>query len=243
MQETLLRREEQANDMRYNDVRLNRGIDYSNYFNQQQDYSMYSNNYLPAAPAQNDVYTSSTSDNINLNINDYNMYAVNQQANMFAQAPLYQQTNYYDYQTNAYNNVSAQASTRPTEYYQPQAVNHNIFRPVHQQQMNEAVSYNAGVQSKPKVKNKMAITLIAVYFLIIAVCAALILVNVFAGASSATVNAVSSAAVQESGSVYTLSSEGNLVEMQKTAKVIDYKYDTSTNWFDKLCDKIGNKLG
>lgn len=241
MYETLMKREEQLNENRYNDTRLNRGIEYVDNYAQSDFANTYINNYLPAVPYQNDAYTSCESDNINMNVNEYDMYAMNQQANMYAQAPIYQPQNIYDYQQNAYNNVSAQAQTRPTQYYQQQPVYRNMFVP--QQNQEETItSYRAPAKAKGK-KNKMVYACIAVYFMIIAVCAALILVNVFAGNTSVVASSSAAAIAEEANVAYAVNQTGATVNIAKTEKVIDYSYDTTTNWFDKLCDKIGSKLG
>ena len=81
--------------------------------------------------------------------------------------------------------------------------------------------------------------------MIVAVCAALIIVNVVAaaGATQATAATVADSVYTSDSVYYTVDEGGNVTEMAKTEQIVDYKYDTTTNWFDRLCDKIGNILG
>ena len=112
-------------------------------------------------------------------------------------------------------------------------------------QINQEYEYEKTIPQKSKAKNKTTKALIAVYFLIVAIAAALIIVNVVAAASAATVTAatVETAAASEDAVYYTVDDNGSISEMAKSEQVVDYVYYTSTNWFDRLCDKIGNILG
>lgn len=102
-------------------------------------------------------------------------------------------------------------------------------------------SFKRVKSTKKKSTNKMAKLMVAVYFFIISVCAALILINIVAGSSAAK-------AVENQNNInYTYSEDttyfadknGEVTEMSLTAPIIDYSYDESTNWFDKMCDTIG----
>ena len=112
-------------------------------------------------------------------------------------------------------------------------------------QYAQEYEYEKTVPQKSKIKNKTTKALIAVYFVIVAIAAALILVNVIAAAGATTATAASVDAVVSAEDVvfYTMDEAGNVVEMTPSEQVVNYVYDTSTNWFDRLCDKIGNILG
>ena len=205
-------------------------------------------NRLPSYQPQNDYYMNQQSDNINMHANPYDMYQmVQQNANYYAQsnyAPYYNDQQYY-------NNVSANVETHPTNMYQQAQVQQNdyMYYGYSAPQMGQVVPENNGyektIPQKSKAKNKTTKALIAVYFLIVAICAALIIVNVVAAASAATATAatVETGAYNAESVYYTVDESGNVTQMEKTAQVVDYKYDTSTNWFDKMCDKIGKLLG
>ena len=201
-------------------------------------------NRMPSYQPQNDYYTQVQSDNINMNVNAYDMSGMVQQnvAN-YSQA-----MNYYPYynEQQYFNNVSANVETHPTHFYQPAQTNDYMYYQAPQMgQINQEYEYEKTVPQKGKIKNKTTKMLIAVYFLIVAIAAALIIVNVVAAAGATTVTAatVEEPAYSVNSVYYTVDSNGNVSEMSKTAQVIDYSYDTSTNWFDRLCDKIGNILG
>ena len=199
-------------------------------------------NRLPSYQPQNDYYMDPQSDNVNLNANPYEMYQMVQQ-----NANYYQQASYYPYynEQQYLNNVSANVETHPTNYYQQAPQNTNMYygyaQPVGQvaPQENE---YEKTLPKKSVGKNKRTKALIAAYFFIVAVCATLILINVFtaAGTATATAATVSDSVYSADSVYYTVDENGNVTEMTKAAKVVDYKYDTSTNWFDSMCDKIGN---
>ena len=80
--------------------------------------------------------------------------------------------------------------------------------------------------------------------MIIAICAALILINLIAGATGSEAVASSvSGEVISSEINYIVNEDGSVDSLTTTPKVIEYEYDTSTNWFDRLCDAIGKSLG
>ena len=203
-------------------------------------------NRLPNYQPQNYDYMNVQSDNINMNVNSYDMaQMVQQNAGYYSYYPYYNEQQYL-------NNVSANVQTHPTNYYQQaqlyEYANSNsgyaYNQPVGQvaPQQNE---YERVLPQKSKAKNKRTKALIAVYFMIVAVCAALIIVNVVAaaGATQATAATVADSVYTSDSVYYTVDEGGNVTEMAKTEQIVDYKYDTTTNWFDRLCDKIGNILG
>ena len=199
-------------------------------------------NRMPSYQPQNDYYTQVQSDNINMNVNSYDMYnTIQQDATYFAQGAAY----YPYYNDQQYlNNVSASVETRPSNYYQPVQYNDNMYYQASQMgQINQ--EYERTIPQKSKTKNKTTKVLIAVYFLVVAIAAALIIVNaiVASGAKTATAATVESEAYANDAIYYTVDENGTVSEMAKTEQVIDYTYDTSTNWFDRLCDKLGSFLG
>ena len=199
-------------------------------------------NRMPSYQPQNDYYTNVQSDNIDMSINSYDMQSmVQHNAAQFAQ--VYNSNPYY-YEQQYYNNVSANVETHPTNFYQPVQNNDYMYYQAPQMgQINQ--EYERTIPQKSKAKNKTTKALIAVYFLIVAIAAALIIVNVVAAAGTTTVTAatVESAAYTNDAVYYTVDEAGTVSEMAKSEQVVDYVYDTSTHWFDRLCDKIGNILG
>lgn len=207
-------------------------------------------NRMPSYQPQNDYYTQVQSDNINMNVNPYDMSNMVQQnaVNYTQSMPNYSQAvNYYPYYSEQYyNNVSANVETHPTNFYQQAQTNDYMYYQAPQMgQINQEYEYEKTVPQKSKAKNKTTKALIAVYFLVVAIAAALIIVNVIAaaGATTATAATVADTAYSAESVYYTVDENGEVSEMAKTAQVVDYSYDTSTNWFDKLCDKIGSFLG
>ena len=200
-------------------------------------------NRMPSYQPQNDYYTNVQSDNIDMNMNGYEMQnMVQHNAAQFAQAYNY---NPYYYEQQYYNNVSANVETHPTHYYQnASTADYSAYQAPQMGQYSQDYEYEKTVPKKSKAKNKTTKALIAVYFLIVAIAAALIIINVFAAAGAATVTAATVENTAANDTVYyTVDAAGNVTEMAASEQVVDYVYDTSTNWFDRLCDKIGNILG
>ena len=245
MSVSLLEREQQ--ETRFNRANIRDGY-VSLYARDQQQAAPAQNmtpNYVPNYQPQNDYYMGTQSDNINMNANPYEMYQMVQQ-----NANYYAQSNYYPYygEQQYYNNVSANVETHPTHFYQQaqqsDSMNYGYMAP-QMGHVTQDSEYEKTIPHKSKAKNKTTKALIAVYFLIVAICAALIIVNVVAAASAATATAatVESAEYSSEAVYYTVDESGNVTQMEKTAQIVDYKYDTSTNWFDRMCDKIGSLLG
>ena len=201
-------------------------------------------NRMPSYQPQNDYYTSVQSDNIDMNVSAYDMQSmVQHNAAQFAQSYNY---NPYYYEQQYYNNVSANVETHPTNFYQgTQTADYSYYQAPQVGQMAQEFEYEKTLPRKSKAKNKTTKALIAVYFLIVAIAAALIIINVVAAASAATATAatVESAEYTNDAVYYTVNESGVVTEMTKSEQVVDYSYDTSTNWFDRMCDKIGNILG
>lgn len=249
MYESLMERENvQARAAQFTN---DRAMSYSNDFSSRYSDRAYMNNvqniqnvtpYMANPTAQNYYYTNTRSDNINTSIPPQQLSSyVQSQAAMYQQAPVYQPT-YEDYQQQ-YNNVRVNAQSYPTNYYYQQSVNNAAYAVQNQVQ---AVEYEKvePAKGKTKVKNKMTKALIAVYFFIIAVCAALILINLIGGASaSEAVASSTSSEIVSSEIQYFENTDGVLIEAETTPQIVDYKYDVSTNWFDKFCDSLGKKLG
>ena len=233
MYESLMERENQATRVsQYSNDRyvVNNNGYYDTYGNNRP---YYSNNqpiqnvtpYRAAPVHQNYYYTKPQSDNINTAVPPQQLSSMVQNtANMFQQAPVYQQT-YEDYQQPVNNVLGNQR--------------------IENQNIKEIQEYEkVAPATKGKIKNKMTKALIAVYFMIIAICAALILINLIAGATGSEAVASSvSGEVISSEINYIVNEDGSVDSLTTTPKVIEYEYDTSTNWFDRLCDAIGKSLG
>ncbi|MCI7401294.1 MAG: hypothetical protein MSH40_01240 [Christensenella sp.] len=252
MYESLMERENQATRVsQYSNDRyvVNNNGYYDTYGNNRP---YYSNNqpiqnvtpYRAAPVHQNYYYTKPQSDNINTAVPPQQLSSMVQNtANMFQQAPVYQPT-YEDYQQ--YNNVRVNAQSYPTNMYYQQPVNNVLGNQrIENQNIKEIQEYEkVAPATKGKIKNKMTKALIAVYFMIIAICAALILINLIAGATGSEAVASSvSGEVISSEINYIVNEDGSVDSLTTTPKVIEYEYDTSTNWFDRLCDAIGKSLG
>ena len=201
-------------------------------------------NRLPNYQPQNYDYMNVQSDNINMNVNSYDMaQMVQQNANYYSYYPYYNEQQYM-------NNIVANVETHPTNYYQQAQLyeyansGYAYSQPVVQAAPQEN-GYERVLPQKSKAKNKRTKTLIAVYFMIVAICAALIIVNVVAaaGTTQATAATVADSIYSSDSVYYTVDENGNVTEMAKTEQIVSYDYDTSTNWFDRLCDNIGNILG
>lgn len=106
--------------------------------------------------------------------------------------------------------------------------------------MDELVKDN--VKNKKKLHlNTKAKILIALYFVIIAVVATLILVNVIMGSNAAADAQTDTSAYTSEANVYYRASDGSAMAVgsEQTAA---YEYDTQTNWFDELCDWVGKQV-
>ena len=200
-------------------------------------------NRIPSYQPQNYDYMNVQSDNIDMNINSYDLsQSVQQNAGYYSYYPYYNEQEYL-------NNVSANVETHPTNYYQPVQQNTYMdygyaYAPQVGQVAPQDNGYEKVLPQKGKAKNKRTKALIAVYFMIVAICAALIIVNVVAASGATATAATVADSVYTSDAVYyTVDENGNVTEMAKTEHIVDYNYDTSTNWFDRMCDKIGNILG
>ncbi len=242
---------------------------YSAYSGRVSNYSEvpnYTPNIRSTYQVPNDIYMQApVSDNV-APVNNYEAQYMNQQVNSYQQAPSYQQAqNYQTYANNAtyaeptfnagyqaptYNYANTYQPTYTTGYqaqnYYAQAQN-NVAS-YQYSSMDQAVyapEYEKIAPQKSRSKNKMTKLLIAVYFFIIAVCATLIIVNVVAATGATEVSAATAATAAYSADTvyYTVDQNGNSEVLEKTAKVVDYEYDTTTNWFDGLCDKVGEIFG
>jgi FtsZ-interacting cell division protein ZipA len=228
-------------------------------------------NYTPYRSShnvQNDVYMRPmSSDNVKP-VNPYENQQVQQNAQVYRQAQSYNQAQSYQqptyrsmytapvvsqqqYQQQAYTNNNYQQQyagyqTKANYYNQQSYVNSSALtyqQPAVKQSEYEVV---APEKTAKKPKNKMTKMLIAVYFFIIAVCATLIIINIVAAAGNTTVSASTEneAITYVSGETYySVAQDGTVAELQNIGLVDTYQYDTTTNWFDTLCDKIGKIFG
>lgn len=105
------------------------------------------------------------------------------------------------------------------------------------------VHYTQNAKTKKTKLNTKSKMLIAVYFFIVLVIATMLLVN-GATANAQRVSAEDNEAKYNPDAVtYTVDVDGNAVEMEQLAPVVDYSYETETNWFDRMCDKLTDLFG
>ncbi len=222
-------------------------------------------NYTPYRSihnVQNDVYMRPvTSDNVKP-VNPYENQQVQQNAQVYRQAQTYNQAQSCQQPTyrSMYTAPVVPQQQVYTQNYQQQYAGYQTKANYYNQQayINSAVSYQqpavkqseyevvAPEKTAKKPKNKMTKMLIAVYFFIIAVCATLIIINIVAAAGNTTVSASTEneAITYVSGETYySVAQDGSKAELQNIGLVDTYEYDTTTNWFDVLCDKIGKIFG
>ncbi|MEG1608578.1 MAG: hypothetical protein RR348_01785 [Clostridia bacterium] len=103
------------------------------------------------------------------------------------------------------------------------------------------VEYKAQVGKKPKT-NIRAKLLIVTYFLIVTVIATLLLVNVFGINNAAAAGELPAQAPIEVSNV-AYDANGNTLQLEELQPIINYEYETQTNWFDKMCDNITKLFG
>lgn len=107
----------------------------------------------------------------------------------------------------------------------------------------EHVEYETKKRTK-RTLNAKSKMLIAVYFVLVAVIATLIIANVvaFGGGSVEATEPAAEATYSEEALNTAVSADGTLVEMDSVRQLENYEYEKSTNWFDSFCDWVASIL-
>ena len=104
----------------------------------------------------------------------------------------------------------------------------------------EHVEYQAKKPAK-RTLNAKSKMLIAVYFVLVAVIASLIIANVVAfGGGSVEAQAPAEAVYNEETLNMAVTADGSVVEMQEVRYIENYGYEKNTNWFDSFCDWVAS---
>lgn len=104
----------------------------------------------------------------------------------------------------------------------------------------EHVEYETKKTTK-RTLNAKSKMLIAVYFVLVAVIASLIIANVVAfGGGSVEAQAPTEAVYNEEALNMAVTADGSVVEMGEVRYLENYGYEKNTNWFDSFCDWVAN---
>lgn len=93
-------------------------------------------------------------------------------------------------------------------------------------------------KKRSKIKNPSLKICVAVYILIVAIIAAMILTNVFIGKTAEASNTIEpsyNSEVMNYGVV-----DGQVVQLEQSTRNFQYEVEEESNWFDKLCSAIEN---
>lgn len=101
----------------------------------------------------------------------------------------------------------------------------------------EPIEYSAPAQTKKTVRHARSKFLIAVYFLLVALIASLVITNVVMFNEEPVVEAETAAETSEEVIFATVTEDGT-TESLTTDRLTGYEYDTTTNWFDRFCDML-----
>lgn len=124
------------------------------------------------------------------------------------------------------------------DYRSANAYDFNVGYGVPQTATFEHVEYQTKKREK-RTLNAKSKMLIAVYFVLVAVIASLIIANVVAfGGASVEAQAPAEAAYNEEAVGMAVTADGSVVEMSEVKYLENYGYETSTNWFDSFCDWV-----
>ena len=99
------------------------------------------------------------------------------------------------------------------------------------------IEYSAPAQAKKTVRHAKSKFLIAVYFLLVALIASLVITNVVMFNEEPVVEAETAAETSEEVIFATVTEDGT-TESLTTDRLTGYEYDTTTNWFDRFCDML-----
>lgn len=91
-------------------------------------------------------------------------------------------------------------------------------------------------KKKTKIKNPSLKVCVAVYVLIVAIIAALILTNVFIGKTAEASNLVEPSYNNEAVNYGVV--DGQVVQIEQSTRNFQYEVEEESNWFDKLCSAI-----
>lgn len=104
----------------------------------------------------------------------------------------------------------------------------------------EHVEYQTKKTTK-RTLNAKSKMLIAVYFVLVAVIASLIIANVVAfGGGSVEAQAPTEAVYNQEALNMAVTADGSVVEMDEVRYLENYGYEKNTNWFDSFCDWVAN---
>ena len=96
-------------------------------------------------------------------------------------------------------------------------------------------------KTKRRTLNAKSKMLIAIYFVLVAVIASLIIANVVAfGGGSVEAQAATEAVYNEEALNMAVTADGSVVEMNEVRYLENYGYEKNTNWFDSFCDWVAN---
>ncbi len=101
----------------------------------------------------------------------------------------------------------------------------------------EPIEFSAPAPAKKTVRHARSKFLIAVYFLLVALIASLVITNVVMFNEEPIVEA-ESAAEPNDEAVFSALTEDGTTESLTTDRLTGYNYDTTTNWFDEFCDML-----
>ena len=99
------------------------------------------------------------------------------------------------------------------------------------------IEYSAPTPAKKGVRHAKSKFLIAVYFLLVALIASLVITNVVMFNEEPVVEAETAAEYSEDV-VFSAVTEDGTTESLTTDRLTGYEYDTTTNWFDEFCDML-----
>lgn len=139
-------------------------------------------------------------------------------------------------QQNAYDNYRGQQSFE--DYGRKDTYGFNAGYSAPQASAFEHVEYQTKKTTK-RTLNAKSKMLIAVYFVLVAVIASLIIANVVAfGGASVEAQAPAEAAYNEEALNMAVTADGSVVEMKEVRYLENYGYEKNTNWFDSFCDWV-----
>lgn len=101
----------------------------------------------------------------------------------------------------------------------------------------EPIEFSAPAPAKKRVRHARSKFLIAVYFLLVALIASLVITNVVMFNEEPVVEA-ESAAERTDEAVFSAVTDDGTTESLTTDRLTGYEYDTTTNWFDEFCDML-----
>lgn len=120
--------------------------------------------------------------------------------------------------------------------------NENTFRPIELSDINVSAAKPA-VKKHSKIKINMSTKskiMVGVYFALVTLIVVMLLVNALPSASAqgaASAAPTQAEVIDQKGFDQSYAAAASESGLEQTS---GYTYDTETNWFDKMCDSIGN---